>query len=183
MYFESYKNDNKKTVSIMTASWPELKPNLIDNSLEDEMKFFQAIVTSIRGIRSKYNISPSIKLNVSINSEKLREDYIFYLNNLCNASVVYSTNIQNPGNCAVISIPGAIIYVNLEKIVDLSKEKEKIMAEIQRLENFLAQIDRKLENQQFISNALPEIVEKERQKRVDTNDLIIKLKGEIDGWR
>lgn len=183
MYFESYKDGNKKTISIMTTNWPELKPDLIDNSLEDEMKFFQAIVTSIRGIRSKYNISHSIKLDVSINSEKMKEDYIFYINNLCNASVVYSSSMQNPENCAVISIPGAIIYVNLENIVDLSKEKEKIMAEIQRLENFLVQIDKKLENRGFMSNALPEIVEKERQKREDTIDLITKLKGEINGWR
>jgi valyl-tRNA synthetase len=52
-------------------------------------------------------------------------------------------------------------------------------AEIQRLEQFLLSVQKKLENEKFVQNAQAEVVERERQKLHDTELKIQSLKAEL----
>ena len=57
------------------------------------------------------------------------------------------------------------MYVPLEGLIDLDKERERLKKEITRLENLLRQVTKKLENANFVSRAPAQVVEKERQKQ------------------
>lgn len=46
--------------------------------------------------------------------------------------------------------------------------KDKMNIELNRLRAFLETLNKKLENQRFIENAKPEVIESERKKRDDT---------------
>jgi len=61
-------------------------------------------------------------------------------------------------------------------LIDLEVERQKIQKEITRLEGSLAGIEKKLSNEKFVSNAAPDIVEKERAKQKDWLENIRKLK-------
>jgi valyl-tRNA synthetase len=52
-------------------------------------------------------------------------------------------------------------------------------AEIQRLEQFLQSVQKKLENVKFVQNAQADVVERERQKLHDTELKIQSLKAEL----
>ncbi len=48
--------------------------------------------------------------------------------------------------------------------------------ELQYLEGFLKSVDAKLNNEKFVSNAKPEVIEKEKQKRADAIEKMDKLR-------
>ena len=60
------------------------------------------------------------------------------------------------------------VYVFLELAIDADAEKEKLATEIEYLSGFLKLVEAKLGNEKFVNNAKPELVEKERQKKADT---------------
>jgi len=69
------------------------------------------------------------------------------------------------------------IYIPLEGLVELDKEREKLQKEITRFENSLTGINKKLSNEKFLQNAAPEVVEKEKTKQKDWQENIKKLKA------
>jgi valyl-tRNA synthetase len=56
------------------------------------------------------------------------------------------------------------------------EERQKLQAELDYVLGFLVQVDQKLSNERFVSNAKPEMVEKERQKKADAEAKIAMLK-------
>ena len=68
------------------------------------------------------------------------------------------------------------IYIPLEGLIDLDVEKNRLQKEISRLEGLLVGIDKKLSNEKFVSNAVPEVVEKERMKKKDVEANLLKVR-------
>jgi valyl-tRNA synthetase len=65
----------------------------------------------------------------------------------------------------------------LEGLIDLDKERQRIEDEIERLQGFLQSVNKKLDNKQFIENAPEEVVQREYDKKSDTETNLKKLKG------
>jgi len=61
-------------------------------------------------------------------------------------------------------------------LIDLDVEKNRLQKEISRLEGLLVGIDKKLSNEKFVSNAVPEVVEKERMKKKDVEANLLKVR-------
>jgi valyl-tRNA synthetase len=67
----------------------------------------------------------------------------------------------------------------LGDLVDNEAEKEKAIAEIKRLEGFLMGVNKKLENERFVSSAPAAVVELERKKKADAETKIEALKKQF----
>ena len=67
-------------------------------------------------------------------------------------------------NAVSVVIPGAVVYLPLEDLVDFEKEKERLMKEKEKLEKELARSKGMLSNERFLSNAKPEKVQEEKEK-------------------
>ena len=65
--------------------------------------------------------------------------------------------------------------VVLNENIDVEAEVKKIEAEIEYLKGFLASVMKKLNNEKFVANAKPEIVEMERKKQADAESKIKSL--------
>ncbi|MBR2045464.1 MAG: valine--tRNA ligase, partial [Agathobacter sp.] len=63
-----------------------------------------------------------------------------------------------------VVIPGAVVYLPLEDLVDFEKEKERLMKEKEKLEKELARSKGMLSNERFLNNAKPEKVQEEKDK-------------------
>ncbi|HKJ01644.1 MAG TPA: hypothetical protein VJ997_04295, partial [Longimicrobiales bacterium] len=59
---------------------------------------------------------------------------------------------------------GAELFLPLEGVIDVERERERLRTEIRRLEDVVAATDRKLANEAFVSKAPAEVVDKERNK-------------------
>jgi len=56
-------------------------------------------------------------------------------------------------------------------------DRQKLLEELEYTKGFLSQVNQKLENERFVANAKPEMVEKERQKKADAEAKIASLEN------
>jgi valyl-tRNA synthetase len=87
-----------------------------------------------------------------------------------------SAELENPETSASAVIEGTELFVPLEGLIDLDKERKRIQKEIDRLEGFLKSIEGKLNNDGFVNNAPEDVVQKERDKKEDTETNLQKLR-------
>jgi valyl-tRNA synthetase len=163
--------------SISNSTYPVVDEKLVKDSADEEMDFVKDIITAIRNIRGEMNIAPSKKVNAMIKSSSVKDYQIEYIKKLAKVEELkVDANIQKPKASASAVLRGVEIFIPLEGLIDLDVERQKIQKEITRLEGSLAGIEKKLSNEKFVTNAIPEVVEKERTKQKDWKENLIKLK-------
>ncbi len=160
--------------SIMKAAFPLYADN--DNSIqrdeeaESNMRLISEIITSIRNIRGEMNISPSLSLAVSAQSqdESTKKTIQQYRDMIINLARLKSLSVENaverPKSAATAVVHDATIFVSLEGIVDFAKEIERLDKEINKLTNESAMVSKKLNNEDFLSKAPAHVVEKVKEK-------------------
>jgi valyl-tRNA synthetase len=141
-----------------------------DEEAESHMRLVSGIITGIRNIRGEMNISPSLSLAVSAQSQdestkktiEQHRDMIINLARLNSLSV--GNAVERPNSAATVVVNDATIFVSLEGIVDFAKEIERLEKEINKLRNESAAVLKKLNNEDFLRKAPPEVVEKVKAK-------------------
>ncbi|MCE2957043.1 MAG: hypothetical protein LW841_07800, partial [Flammeovirgaceae bacterium] len=58
-------------------------------------------------------------------------------------------------------------FVPMEGKLDVAKERELMIKELEYQKGFLASVEKKLSNEKFVANAKPEVIEIERKKKAD----------------
>ena len=71
------------------------------------------------------------------------------------------------------------IFVPLAGLIDLDAERQRLQKEIDKLMGLLRGLDGKLANANFVDRAPAEVVERERQRRVEYRDNIDKLQTSL----
>ncbi len=170
-------DERKDGESISTSEYPEADEKLISKKAEEEMEFVQNIITAIRNIRGEMNIPPSKMVNVFIKSSEVAQHQVDYIKKLAKVeNLSVDKNLAKPKASASAVLKDCEIFIPLEGLIDLNKERERLHKEIARFENSLAGINKKLSNEKFLQNAAPEVVEKEKAKQQDWQENIKKLK-------
>jgi len=174
-----------KGKTIMQQSWPVAEESLLETYAEDEMQWVMQFILGIRKIKGEMNISPGKQVPVLLSQctpidEQRAIDHRAYLDFLARTESisVLSTSDEEPesaitlvGNMRVL-IPMAGLIDKEAEIRRLEKEIGKFDGEIQRLEN-------KLSNRGFIDKAPEAVVQKERDKLVDTEKALANLQAQI----
>ena len=177
-HFVSGKEINE---SISQSKYPVTDPSQINSDIEKEMEFLQNIITAVRNIRGEMNIAPSLQLDVFIKTEKINDEQLEYIKKLVKAkNITIGSKLVKPKASASKVINNCEIYIPLEGIIDIELERNRLQKEINRLEGSLIGIDKKLSNEKFFNNAPPEVVEKEKQKKEDWQNNIVKLKSLLE---
>jgi valyl-tRNA synthetase len=59
------------------------------------------------------------------------------------------------------------IYIETTAPIDTGSQREKLLKDLEYLKGFLASVEKKLDNQKFVQNANPTVIENERKKQAD----------------
>ena len=161
--------------SIMKAAYPAQSVDAASAKLllesESKMGMLMDVITGIRNVRGEMNISPTMALQVLIQSEdaetrKIMEAHQDLIINLTRLS---SLEVQNTGkkpkSSATAVVSSASIFVLLEGIIDFSKETKRLEKEIKKLATELTAVAKKLQNEGFLSKAPSDVIEKVREKQ------------------
>jgi len=154
----------------MVAPWPNADLSHFDESIERQFSEFQEVVGAIRRIRASQNIAPKETVPVAIrcseSSKRLLQPMHESFMSLAQAEVMeVGPDAQAFETDAPLAIPSMEIdvHVDLEKFIDIE-------AELARLDKLLIQITKqisgkeaKLGNENFVSRAPEEVVQRERQ--------------------
>ncbi|MEO8210301.1 MAG: valine--tRNA ligase [bacterium] len=152
----------------------------INEKAEDNFEKVKELVTSIRNLRLNNDIAPSVKtksfIKVSDEKEKsLIEEFKSYIKKLSNLEKLELVEKIDEKEYASTVINDYEIFLLLEGSLNKEKQTEKISKEIYDLKKYLETLNKKLANENFLSKASPDIVDKEKLKQSETLEKLEKL--------
>jgi valyl-tRNA synthetase len=156
---------------IIVASYPVSNP--ADLQVLKEVEVIKELVAGIRNVRNTKQLSPKEPLPLSIKSNA-DLDYEKWLNivyKLANVNEIAFVNEKVSG-AATFMVGNDEFFISLEENIDVEAERERLNAELTYLQGFLKSVEMKLNNERFVQNAKPEIIQNERNKKSDAESKI-----------
>ena len=175
---------DKNQPDLIVSMWPNGNYDF-DDDVDGAMTVLQELITSIRAIRSRMNIAPSKNVDLKIKCIKEQSDLISQNKKLFMAlakidSYDYGSSMERPPQSATAVVHGMELYIPLDGLVDLDKEKMQLEKRKIKIEGLLVGIDKKLSNKQFINNAPENVVDGERKKGVNLRDELTKINSNLE---
>ena len=164
--------------SIMVAPYPTSAVTG-DAVAEREMALLMQTVTAIRNIRGEMRLSPAQTLTATVKAapadEPLLRTAIALVETLARARVTIDPAAARPRASALGVVGQSEVYVELEGLVDLAAERQRLEKEIKRIGDAIAFTRGKLARPDFTERAPADIVDKEREKLAEHEALHAKL--------
>ena len=156
------------------------------------MELIMKVIGAIRNLRSEMEIPPGKKVEAILNCPKKEtlltlEENSRYVENLCRTeNLDLQSGGQRPKASATAIVDEVEVYLPLKGLINLDEEEKRVQKELARVLEDLSRTQRKLQNQDFVSRAKPEAVEKEKEKARTMADKAAKLQESLErvkGWR
>ena len=161
----------KSEEAIIISSWPEFDTKLPIDTIND-FEALQNIISGIRNIRKKYQISFKESLNLSVvNNDNFSKDYDSIIKKICNIKDINYVDSEIK-DALSFRVESNIYSLPFEKEIDFDEEIKKIKEDLDYQKGFLKSVNSKLENKRFTDNAPDSIVQNEIKKK---NDAISKI--------
>jgi valyl-tRNA synthetase len=174
--------------TIMRTMMPQVKEteHQIDTAVEKQMEFLQNVITAVRQIRSEMNIPMSKTIDFVASCNEFEKQTILEQNRnalqklLRLEQMTFGIALPKPGYAASSVVNGQEIFIPLKGLIDTGVERDRLQKEIDRLEGQLRGVMAKLNNQNFVGKAAPDIIEKEKNKQQNFEQTIQKLKANLE---
>ncbi len=161
----------KSEEAIIISSWPEFDTKLPIDTIND-FEVLQNIISGIRNIRKKYQISFKESLNLSVvDNDNFSKNYDSIIKKICNIKDINYVDSEIK-DALSFRVESNIYSLPLEKEIDFDEEIKKIKEDLDYQKGFLKSVNSKLENKRFTDNAPDSIVQNEIKKK---NDAISKI--------
>jgi valyl-tRNA synthetase len=151
-----------------------------DLELLKDVETIKELVAGVRNVRNTKQLSPkeALPLNIKCNSAVDYEKWLNIVFKLANISEVEFVNDKIAG--AVSFMVGSDeFYIQFEDNIDIDAERERLNGELTYLQGFLKSVDAKLNNERFVQNAKPEIIQNERNKKADAESKMAIIKENL----
>lgn len=163
---------NRDADLLALAAWPNAEE--IPQFQEDttNMERMIAVIGGIRRVRAESNVSPGKNLPLVLlmhpdatvrSSLQELQGYICRLAKVEQLNVV-DVDAARPDNCGTAMEHGVEIVLPLAGLIDVEAEHARIQAQLEKVEEEIAYLEKKLGNPGFVKNAKPELVEADREK-------------------
>ncbi len=168
---EIWNHIQKEKGALCVQPWPAIQKQLIDNQVEGQMQFAVIdTVSAVRNLRVQWNIKPQEKLNCHLMTKspdelKLLQDSaatIKYLARL--ESLAIENQIKDIKNSATAIVGNARLVIPLSGVIDLEKEKKRILAEIDQTKKAGETLAARLNNDDFVKRAPEDVVAKDKER-------------------
>ncbi|HTI12119.1 MAG TPA: valine--tRNA ligase [Puia sp.] len=145
-------------------------------------ELLKEVITAIRDARNKAQIKPkeAIQLHIQTHVQATYQAIGTILVKQVNAQEILFTQDTQEGALTVV-VGKDKFYLGIDRVVDLSSQKEEIQKELVYLKGFLESVNKKLSNERFVQNAKPEVINLERKKLADTEAKIRVIEETLAG--
>jgi valyl-tRNA synthetase len=166
--------------SIALAAYPELDQRWLNDEAEEQMLVLQDLIEKVRNMRAEMKVEPKVKTPVknhaAANVNKLITENRGMVERLAGVDGIEFVNeslAQMPGARTTPKFEVALVY---EQKIEVAAERERLTKDLKKAEAQLANLDRQLTNEQFLSKAPAHIVEGMRKQAAELKLLIEKIK-------
>jgi valyl-tRNA synthetase len=155
--------------SILLAPYPQMEPELLDEEAEATIDLLMEVTTLVRNVRAELNIDPGRRLVVLYHPHDPAAGQIVEENAtaLCALARLESARrtdrLDGEGPAARAVARRIDLAVPLAGVIDLEAERQRLAREIDKLRKEQAGHSRKLQNEEFLAKARPEVVDRARR--------------------
>jgi len=170
--------ERKKSDDLCIRKFSPVKDHSAD--ILNSGSLLKEIITSIRDARNKNQIRQKdpIKLHIQTKNQEAYKDILSICAGQVNATAIDFTAEAVPHSIAVV-IDEDRFYIETEKKMDTSLQKEQLLKDLEYQKNFLLSVEKKLNNERFVQNAKSEVIELERKKKADAEARIKALEDSL----
>jgi valyl-tRNA synthetase len=168
---EIYQKLPRHEGSIMTAAYPEVRPERSQPLTASRFAVVQELVRAVRTLRSEFTIPMDRPVRVSVATEpgsaalaalRDHQELIALLTNAGDLAVD-GREPAREGTIAVVGT-GFEAFVHIREAIDVSKENARLGKELAGIETLRQRTEAKLGNASFVAKAPPEVVARERER-------------------
>ena len=170
--------DRKPGESIMVSQLTIAPATDDDRKVTAIMEQVKQIVAGVRAIRNDKNIAPKKQLELQAIGENHYAAYEAIINKMGNLKT-FSVAAEKTADASAFMVGTDEFAVPVGDLIDIDAEIEKQEKELQHLEGFLAGVQKKLSNANFVAHAPEAVVAKERKKQSDAEEKIAALQESL----
>ncbi len=171
----------RPTAALIVAAWPQTDASQRDLSAETDFSRLQEIITRIRDARKQMGVEAARRVPALIaaheHTETLRSQapLIEFLARTEPPRI--EADLPAPEQAVTLIAAGVEVYLPLAGMIDIAQELARIDAEIVAARQDIERSQKMLANEQFISRAKPDVVQKEREKLAGHEEKLAKLQA------
>ena len=178
--------------AVVSAAWPRADKELCDRRAEQDIAALQTVIRSVRDIRAYINGVRSRNKEGSIRnlpSARVKagplvcslldahRDLVGILGQ-CD-ELEFGPDVSKPPGAASQVHDGIEVYVPLGDLIDAEAEARRLKAEGERLAKLQAAAKAKLDNEQFLTRAPAEIVQRQREQVARLTEQLTAVEGHL----
>ncbi|MHB9113259.1 MAG: valine--tRNA ligase [Thermoleophilia bacterium] len=165
---------------LLEGRFPEADTAWVDPAAEEAMEAFMSVVAGIRSAREELEVPRDVVGSVWLVTADPTRAAVFTaqvaaLRQLagCEVAGVVSSDTEIPaGGYTSVDAPGLTALLPLEGLVDVEKERARLLARAQKARAEIARAQAKLENQGFVSKAPGDVVRQMGERLAESEQLL-----------
>ena len=161
------KTSDDRDTMLITAPWPQLPGSLIDSEASAEIEWLQTLISNLRSVRADMNIPPSKKAPLLMISDTLDPRLAAYADVLSPMGRVNGVDTAGAApKGALQTVVGGVTYaIPVDDLIDFEAERARLTKEIEKLQEEMDKVDKKLGNANFVDRAPAAVVEEQKSRR------------------
>jgi valyl-tRNA synthetase len=185
LWLEIGKRRGWPSPTVMLEPFPQARDFPADPAAEEEIDWLKGFVVGIRQIRGEANLPRSATLQVRLAdataTDRARvERHASHLRKLSGVERIELLPPNETVKGAATALLGAMrILVPLAGLIDVGAERDRLGKQLAKTHDDLGKVRRKLENQNFVANAPPDIVAKEQARVAELEQRAAQLDQQI----
>ena len=176
----------QQSASIMLQTFPTPEDMPLNEAAETQTEWLKAVITGIRTIRGETNIKPSQDIplllqggNAADKDNAAQAENM--LGRLANVTSIQWLDEDDEAPLNALSLVDDLkVMVPLAGIIDLEAERGRIGKEVERAQQELEKIEKKLNNEAFVGKAPEAIVTKDRERAADLQTTLQTLQKQLE---
>jgi valyl-tRNA synthetase len=171
-------DERKDGESIMIARLPEAKK--YNRETVSDFEKLKEAVSAVRTFRKEKGITNKDKIELFIlgETDSMDPGLVQIMVKLCNLSQVVFVGAK-PAGAMSFMVNTTEYFIMTEGTLDIGTELKKLHEDLEYNRGFLSSVMKKLDNQRFVQNAPPDVIELERKKKNDAETRISALEKRI----
>jgi valyl-tRNA synthetase len=171
---------------LIVAEWPKPAPGLTDDEAEADAALLFDIIRGVRNVRAEMNVPPGdtvdAKVVVTDAARAMMVEAnlptLFGLGRIKGMELVAVG--ERPAKSAVAVVGDATVYVPLEGVVDLEAEMAQLEKTAEELKGNIAELEKKLSNEDFIGKAPKHVVARETERLEEMQNRLKRVEENLD---
>jgi valyl-tRNA synthetase len=168
--------------ALVVAEWPTDLDRLINEQAEEKVSNIQKPVRAVRDIKNKYNIPHTIMPATSITATaqvssvlNANADLICSLAGV--KELIAAPDVKKPKNAATAIVDD--IQIHVHDVIDPEAERRRLLKQKEQTERAKKVVEAKLNNENFVKKAKPEVVAQARDKLAELTEQLHAVEGHL----